>query len=309
MNFLSIDIGGSKSNYVVFDENNNVLESFVTRGFGNSYESDEALPEFTDALSRIADGYNICSVAVNLGGKNKNQVAQAIRNVMPDIPMSVHRESEATAAIAFGKIHGADVVLLAGTGTIVVGSGSDGRYAVCGGWGMNVGDGGSGYDIGLEAIKQSLAALDLCVPLTMLQQEITGLEAPISVHSETPTICSIRDGVRNRLYPLERRHIASYCKTVVAHCENDEEDALAIMKDAGRKMAYLVVSCINKLGGGKDKVAVSGGLVNCKKFWQEEFESIIRKECNVQYFVYETDGVSHGTRMIALEQYIKDKRR
>ena len=26
---------------VTVDENNNVLESFVTRGFGNSYESDE----------------------------------------------------------------------------------------------------------------------------------------------------------------------------------------------------------------------------------------------------------------------------
>jgi len=301
--FLAIDIGGSKTKFVVFDAELNILHTCESRGYGLSTDSDDDIPEFSAILSRIDSDYSVCSVAVNLGGKNKEQIFRIVSSVFPESKVSVWRESEGRASFALGNKYGADAVLLAGTGTIVTSFDKSGKSIISGGWGMNIGDGGSGYYIGLEAVKQSLAALDDTAPLTELQKEITGLDSPISPYCETLSICKIRDEVRSRIFPLDRKNIASYAKVVARHCENGEYDALLIMRDAAREMASLVANCVNKLLPFKArKVVVSGGLVRAGQFWKEEFEKNVALQCDINEFVYENDGILLGTQLLAIEQ-------
>jgi glucosamine kinase len=85
------------------------------------------------------------------------------------VQRALERASVATAAIvvtdgeialegAFGG--GAGVLLVAGTGSVAYGRGPDGRIERCGGWGMVVGDEGSGYAIGREAVARALRSVD-----------------------------------------------------------------------------------------------------------------------------------------------------
>jgi glucosamine kinase len=55
---------------------------------------------------------------------------------------------------------GAGILLIAGTGSVAYGRGPDGRVERCGGWGMVVGDEGSGFAIGRGGLVAALRATD-----------------------------------------------------------------------------------------------------------------------------------------------------
>ena len=55
---------------------------------------------------------------------------------------------------------GLGVLLIGGTGAVVMGRCSDGKRMTAGGWGPAVGDEGSGFWIGREAVRESLRSLD-----------------------------------------------------------------------------------------------------------------------------------------------------
>lgn len=301
--FLAIDIGGTKTKYVVFDEQLRELEELDTVGFGLAVDSAEDIPKLREVLSYLAGKYCIQSVGINLGGKNKEQIRIIAESCFPGTPVCVCRESEGTASVAFGRSCRAQAVLLAGTGTIAIAFDEKGKQIISGGWGMNIGDGGSGYYIGLEAIKRSLQALDGTEPLTALQKEITGLEVPIAAVEDVSRICQLRDEVRGRIFPLERKRVAAFAKIVTEHCEAQETDALEIMADAGREMGHLAADCVKKLLPYEvTTLAVSGGLVQCKAYWAPEFEKTVKTLSSVQEFTYKTDGVLLGTKLLARKQ-------
>jgi len=71
---------------------------------------------------------------------------------------------------AFGD--GPGVLLIAGTGSIAWGRSEDGREGRVGGWGRHIGDEGSGYAIGLEALKRVARQADGRAPETALRAAI-----------------------------------------------------------------------------------------------------------------------------------------
>jgi glucosamine kinase len=92
------------------------------------------------------------------------EVAGAVR-IVSDGEIALHG--------AFGG--GAGVLLIAGTGSVAYGRGPDGRVARCGGWGMIVGDEGSGFAIGRAALAASLRAVDGRGPPTVLLERLLHL--------------------------------------------------------------------------------------------------------------------------------------
>ena len=306
LRYLAVDIGGSKTRAVVFNRTMNEEKIYETIGFGVASDFCEDTKELSSLFSKIANSYIISSVVVNLGGKNKEQICSIAKDCFPKSRVSVYRESEGAAAIAFGKMNVANAVLLAGTGTISIAYDSFDNYIITGGWGMNIGDTGSGYYIGLEAIKESLVALDQNETLSPLEKEITGIDDYIKPEKNISEICIIRDKVRSGLFPLDRKRVASYAKIVAEHCEKGEKDALALMHRAGKEMANVVLQGIQKLLPFEvGRICVTGGLVNSIKFWQEEFEKEVRKRSSVKEFIYDCDGILLGTKILSIEQMEK----
>ena len=198
----------------------------------------------------------------------------------------------------FGDEYGASVILMAGTGAIAVGK-SNSKFVTTGGWGINIGDDGSGYDIGLQAIRLTLQALDKTEPLSPLSRYLSGLDAPLCATDDPAIYRDNRDKVRERLYPFERGRIASFAKVVSEFAERGDKLALKIFEQAGESLAQLVTKTFNKLENAEPTVVVTGGLVNTKKFWATSFEKYL-SDVRIHYV---TDGLLFGTRRIAKELY------
>ena len=65
----------------------------------------------------------------------------------------IKAESDSIAALACGTYGGPGVALISGTGCICYAKNSSGKEVICGGWGYLLGDEGSGFWIGLQALK------------------------------------------------------------------------------------------------------------------------------------------------------------
>ena len=93
----------------------------------------------------------------------------------------VHVGTDVQAAFhdAFGE--GPGILLMAGTGSIAWGRAEDGRVARVGGWGWLLGDEGSGYAMGLEAMRRVARSADRRAPATQLTMRLLarlGLGSP-----------------------------------------------------------------------------------------------------------------------------------
>jgi N-acetylglucosamine kinase-like BadF-type ATPase len=130
---------------------------------------------------------------------------------------------------------GPGVLVIAGTGSNIVGRCANGETVTAGGWGPVLGDEGSGSWIGLEAIRAGLRARDRGIETCLLReiQQTWQLD-------DLPSLVA-KANLR------ERPDFASLT-TVVANCA-DEGDALAqgVLNHAGEELAMQVSLVISKM--------------------------------------------------------------
>lgn len=78
-----------------------------------------------------------------------------------DIQMpKVRFETDARIALEGAFRGGPGIIVISGTGSSVLGKSPDGTITLVGGWGRTIGDEGSGYYVGLEAVRAVARAID-----------------------------------------------------------------------------------------------------------------------------------------------------
>lgn len=302
MHYLIIDSGGSKTELAIFSYPSEIpLKTIRSAGFGLPSDSGEIIEELYNILCEIKKDFALSHIAVNLGGKNTESFSLTVKAVFPDVKIYIFRESDGTAALSLAEKHGCDIVLLLGTGSIAIGKNGNEKI-VTGGWGMNIGDGGSGYDIGLSAIRHTLYSLDDTKELSLLAKEIAHLSAPIEKCADIGKIRDIRDSVRSDISYATRSEIAAYSKIVFKMCEKGDAAALKIMCEAGEKMADLAILSARKLGLEKISVAGCGGLINALPYFKDSFEKKVKDSFPDASFYYNPSGVFEGTKEFLLNE-------
>ncbi len=115
----------------------------------------------------------LCAGLAGVGRAPERDVVESeLRGRGLALTVSVVTDAEAAFYDAFAD--GPGLLLIAGTGSMVWGRAEDGREARAGGWGMLLGDEGSGYDIGLSALRASVRAADGRSEQTELLAHILG---------------------------------------------------------------------------------------------------------------------------------------
>ncbi len=114
----------------------------------------ERLQEVKQALSTAA------AVGIGLAGartaEDRARILRAAAAVWPGIPCHATNDLETAltaARVPAGPAVAARVLILSGTGSCCYGQDQRGRSAKVGGWGQILGDKGSGFEIGLRALK------------------------------------------------------------------------------------------------------------------------------------------------------------
>ena len=274
---MALDTGGTKSFALIADLHKRVIAEAHFDGLGVAHDDAcAALQPLEDAMERILReaalrAEEIGCVVVNLGGKNEQQMRSALHRIFPAAHVEVHRESSGVLAEQIGRAHGADAVLLAGTGAIAISYSSKGRF-IADGWGANMGDRGSGYWIGERALQIALCALEERQPLSHFASMVTGRETPFTAQETGSALMCARDKVRERLFPLARERVAAWCKTAAKYALEGDTALAALFAEAGRAMAETVERALCAVGLPDGVPLAIGGLTNCAGLWQPAFE-------------------------------------
>src|SRR6266404_3490277 len=123
----------------------------------------ELLRHFRGIAAQLALPVAVCiGMAGARTASDLRRIRTAANAIWPQVPCYATNDLE-TALLAAGQpnsVAGARVLVLSGTGSCCFGRGADGRTAKVGGWGHILGDKGSGYEIGLRALKAVVCYYD-----------------------------------------------------------------------------------------------------------------------------------------------------
>lgn len=132
------------------------------------------VPAVVAAVKEVAAGIDqdlpAAALCAGLAGVGRAEDRQAVRDALDEAGVAdlVRVVTDAEAAFFDAFEDGPGILLIAGTGSIALGRGEDGREARVGGWGALLGDEGSAYDIGLRALRAATWATDGRGPATKL---------------------------------------------------------------------------------------------------------------------------------------------
>jgi N-acetylglucosamine kinase-like BadF-type ATPase len=177
MHVLGIDAGGTKTVCLLADATGTIVSE--ARGPGaNLHASGElAVERVLREVTQQAIGDRLVTpVAICLGiaGVDRDDEMRTVRAIMKRIGYDARTlvVNDALIALVAGAGDAPAIVIIAGTGSIVYGRNGSGEAARAGGWGHMIGDEGSGYWIGREALAAVMRGADGRGPATDLTGEI-----------------------------------------------------------------------------------------------------------------------------------------
>jgi glucosamine kinase len=164
--FLGVDAGGTKTEFLLGDESRELGR--VQSGSIKRLRREEAATEqnLNHALDELAaqTGVSMLSIAaccVGASGSTAPLVSEWITTAFrPRVGGKLLLVEDVDIALdaAFQGARG--LLILAGTGSNIAGRGEDGQIVTAGGWGPALSDEGSGYFLGLEALRRGFRAID-----------------------------------------------------------------------------------------------------------------------------------------------------
>jgi len=182
--FLGLDAGGTKTTAALGDETN-----VLARATGGSIKPlrvslEQAQENLAALLADIAkkSGTSLRQVAASCVGTAGLRLPQTdgwMRQIISHCvsgPIDVCGDEEIALDAAFPG--GAGVLVIAGTGSNTLGRTSTGKLFTVGGWGPALGDQGSGYWIGHQALRAALRAKDFEQPTRILERVVAFWSAP-----------------------------------------------------------------------------------------------------------------------------------
>jgi len=157
---IGLDIGGTKTRGVRFEHGEPVADESVGSANVQNVSREEAAAHLAELFAKIGRG-TVAQVYAGAGGIDTEEDAAALAALIeahaPGARITVVHDSRLLLA-AGGASTG--VAVIAGTGSAAWGANADGDEARAGGWGYLLGDEGSGYWLGREAVRHSLRRMN-----------------------------------------------------------------------------------------------------------------------------------------------------
>jgi N-acetylglucosamine kinase-like BadF-type ATPase len=177
MHVLGIDAGGTKTMCLLADEQGSIISE--ARGGGANLKTAGELGVekvlHTVMEEALGDRQIVPSVVcLGMAGADRPADAQTVRAIMRRIGYKAKTlvVNDALIALVAGAGDAPGVAIVTGTGSIVYGRNSGDRAARAGGWGHILGDEGSGFWIGREALVSVVRGADGRGPATLLTPRV-----------------------------------------------------------------------------------------------------------------------------------------
>jgi glucosamine kinase len=169
---LGLDGGGTRTRVSVSNEGR--ILAFAENGSIKRLRVGAAVAEenLRDLLAEVYKQAGVTQLAAACAGVASSKmpgVQEWIQAVFTDFKIT-RSEIVGDEVIALDAAFkgGPGILQIAGTGSNCIGRAPDGGWESCGGWSSRLGDEGSGYWIGLHAVRRALRAYDHEVPTRIL---------------------------------------------------------------------------------------------------------------------------------------------
>lgn len=233
MNYLCLDVGGTKTQAVLYDLNGLEINRFKTE---NAHVLQNGLALVVERLKKTLSIVLDLNTVIIIGyagyGKDK-KVRKLIEKAcaLAFKKYKYHIVSDALMALK-ASLNGRDGILsIVGTGSIALGIKNNQEYR-CGGFGYQLEDEGSGYWIAHEALKVFCKMVDSRVEKTILFNEVIEF---FQLENEYDIIAKIHNQDNDI-----RSLVASFCPSVFKLCAMNDKHCQAIIVQASKHIASLI---------------------------------------------------------------------
>jgi N-acetylglucosamine kinase-like BadF-type ATPase len=286
---IGLDIGGTKTRGVRFQDGAVVADESVGSSNVQNVSREEAARNLAELFSRIGGGA-VAQVYAGAGGIDTDDDAAALAALIaPHVPgarITVVHDSRLLLA-AGGASTG--VAVIGGTGSAAWGKNGQGEEARAGGWGYLLGDEGSGYWLGREAVRHSLRRMNQGLQPDELT---TALLASCGVDHPNKLIALFHSAATGR------RYWAQQARLVVEAADAGHAASRELVDQAGRDLAQLAEQTLRQLGIEGPVILGSGLGMNVPRL-QESFRAALAAAGITDVRVLDQDPVFGVLRLVA----------
>ena len=260
--FIGLDCGGTTTRGVLADSQGRILAR-ARGGPGNPLSAGMTIASrsYESVLRRLFEraglgGKDISAIGVGAAGAGREaerrRIERSLRRLAPKARIFVDSDGMIALLGAIGV--GAGIIVIAGTGSFVLGIDHRGRRARGGGWGPLLGDEGSGSTMGREAIQSVLQAEDGRRPATALRDEIF-------VHFRVRNVGELITRIYRK--PPSAREYARLWPRLLRTAQKGDRVARQILRKGGEELAETVEAVARKLAFGRRPISLvlAGGLL------------------------------------------------
>ena len=261
--FLGVDAGGTKTEFLLGDESREIGR--IQSGSIKRLRRDEDATEqnLSRALTELAakTGVSMLSVArccVGASGSTAPLVAEWITNAFRSRvggELLLVEDVDIAIDAAFQGERG--VLILAGTGSNVAGRDIDGQIVTAGGWGPALSDEGSGYFLGLEALRKGFRAID--------ERRTTVVLETIQSYWNLSSLGELVEYANANPSP----DFSALAPLVIAAAMQGDEVAEEVVRAGGEELASLAAIVIERI---RETEEAAGKGFSCpRSHWREVF--------------------------------------
>jgi N-acetylglucosamine kinase-like BadF-type ATPase len=305
---IGIDGGGTKTEAVALELGGGKRLAAAGGGASNAFAVgfEQAVSAVTDVLERLwresggllapADCAGIC---IGLAGVDRDEDRRKWRDallpvvhshgVRTAVPLVIGNDAEIALFGTVGRLGG--LVAVSGTGSIVYGIAADGRKLRAGGWGHLLGDGGSGYAIGLRTLQTVMDSYDGVRPptrMTGMVLELLGIETPPEL--------------KDYVYAPERKKqdIAAFAGICIAAGEKGDEAALRILRGEAEALAAQTAALVRRHPPfAAEELVLAGSIFTRSAVFREAYEAALREACPQLRPTPMRRSAAHGAALLA----------
>ncbi|WP_115790491.1 N-acetylglucosamine kinase [Arthrobacter silvisoli] len=235
---IGLDIGGTKTRGVRFEDGEVVRDESVGSANVQNVSRAAAAANLAE-LFRLIGGGRVDTVLAGAGGIDTDDDARALAALIePHVPgAAVSVVHDSRLLLAAGRTS-TGVAVIAGTGSAAWGKNSAGEEARAGGWGYLLGDEGSGYWLGREAVRHSLRRMNKGLEpdaLTAALLESCGLDDPNKLIAHFHSA------------ETDRRYWAQRAAAAVQTADAGLDVSRQLLEQAGRDLAELAAQAVRQL--------------------------------------------------------------
>jgi len=308
---LGVDGGGSKTTAQIADTSGKKIAQAVSGS--SSYKSvgvKKAIENLNTAVFKamknldVSKSINFASSCFGFAGNNnsKGKDPEIYREIVFNEKLSNYLNSEKTIicndtriGLEAGSSNKNKMILIAGTGSNCFGINEDGKQAGATGWDYILADEGSGYQVGLKALRAIIRAYDGRGRKTLLSKTILKEIKLKNILDLTEWAYEI---------PFSKVKIGELAKTVCRTARMGDEVSIDILIQEADEAVTSVITVVHKLGfENKDfDLVLVGGLFKCEKYFKNILMDRLKENFSKINFIPLTSDPVGGAIKLAIRR-------